>query len=136
MNKLDAPIAVLAQISKWKHLGDGLKGTRSPIEFSDAWPYMLIAAGLAGAAFLFVYWKRRRDFSRRCNDPYQLFRELCAIHELNGSHQRMLKRLAQELQLHQPAQVFLTPSAFGESGLPESLRDREQEYAVLRDRLF
>lgn len=127
---------LLAQIQNWRRLGDGLRNSRTRIDPIDLLPYAVIAASLGGGIAAFAAWRRRNDFTRRTDDPQKLFREMCVIHELDRGSQQLLRQLAKELELRQPAQVFLTPSAFQKPGLPEALHSKADDYASLRQRLF
>lgn len=128
--------AVLGQISRWKHLGDGFRGSRSRVDWAEAWPYLLVAVAITAAVAAYVAYRRHHDFSRRTNEPPRLFRELCTIHQLNRTHRTLLWRLAELHGYAQPAQVFLTPSALEECNLPPQLAKHAAAYRLLRERLF
>ncbi len=127
---------LLAQYSKWQRLGDGLRRSRGRMDFADMLPYILglavLAIGIAIAAAIV----KRNDMSQPCNDPKKLFRELCRAHGLDFSSRRLLHQLASAYQLHQPAEVFLTPSAFQADRLPPQLQAQAGRLQQLHDRLF
>lgn len=136
MNGTFQIVATLGQLSRWKHLGDGFRGSRNRVDWVEIWPYLLVAIAITAAVAAWIAYRRRHDFSRRTNDPARLFRELCVMHQLNRTHRTLLWSLAEELEYAQPAQVFLTPSAFEPSRLPPPLQKHAGTYQVLRERLF
>lgn len=136
MNGAGQFVAVLGQLSRWKHLGDGFRGSRNRVDWAEAWPYLVAALAIATTVTALIAYRRHYDFARRTNDPPRLFRELCAIHQLNRTHRTLLWRLAESLEYAQPAQVFLTPSAFQPANLPATLQKHAATFAMLRERLF
>lgn len=129
-------MATLAQLDHWQRLGEGLRGSRTRVDFADLLPYLLLTVAVGAGVAAFVGWRRRNDFSRRADDPHKLFRELCAIHQLDVSSQSLLKQLAAEMHYKQPAQVFLSPSVFEKPGLPAALEAKAPQFQALRQRLF
>ena len=119
-------LALLAQMSHWQRLGDGLRGS-GRVDFTDMLPYMIgLAVGALGI-WAVVQWKKRNDTSQPCDDPWKLFRELCQVHGLSSSDGRLLQKLVEAQKLEQPAEIFVTPQAFESDD--HQLRD-------LRARLF
>lgn len=129
-------LGLLAQMSRWQRLGDGLRSSRSRIELADLLPYAIGAAVIGLGIWGAMQWIKRNDTSLPCDDPWKLFRELCHAHGLDGSSQRLLRKLAETRQLQQPAEVFLTPSVFDTSKLPPALQSQSQQLRNLRARLF
>lgn len=136
MSSLIPPYILLAQLSRWRRLGDDFRQAGGSFEFSDCLPYL--AGGLLCAAFIaiVVAVRRRLDFNRPCNDPQKLFRELSLAHGLDRPSQILLRQLAQVFQLSQPAEVFVTPQAFATERLPAQLQAEATRIAELRQRLF
>ncbi|HYO24159.1 MAG TPA: hypothetical protein VEQ85_04345 [Lacipirellulaceae bacterium] len=132
---LQAFLPLLAQVSR-EDFGRGFRGATSQLSWLDFVPYIAVAAVIGAAWGATSYVKKRNDMSSRCNDPRKLFRELCLAHQLDRRSQRLLLELAEAFRLAQPAQVFLTPSAFDAARMPASLRGRAPEIALLRERLF
>lgn len=131
-----ALLSLLAQLSKWKRLGDGLRQTGEHRDLVDLWPIPLFGGLAAGAVYAIVVWRRRNDFTRRCNDPEKLFRELCQTHELEKDDRLLLRQLAEACGLAQPALVFLQPEAFTRGELPEALQPRAAQLNELQRRIF
>jgi hypothetical protein len=126
---------LLAQVYR-DDLGRGFRSATSQLHVTDVIPYAVGIALLIFVAWLVPYLRRRNDMSERCDDPQKLFRELCLTHELDRGSRQLLLRLAEAQRLPQPAQVFLTPTAFEPSRLPAALRGYVDEVKELRARLF
>lgn len=130
------PPILLGQISNWERLGDGLNRSRGSADLMDFLPYLvgLLLLGIAVAVITRII--QRNDMSKPCDDPEKMFRELSRAHGLNYSQQRLLNQLAEGLGLDQPAQVFLTPSAFETSQIPSELRSEQRTIQAIGRRLF
>ncbi|NOY43494.1 MAG: hypothetical protein GXP26_16870 [Planctomycetes bacterium] len=127
---------LLAQFSNWERLGDGLHGSRGRANLVEVLPYLIGLALVAAIIFAVVKYIKYNDLSKPCDDPQKLFREISKAHGLDRSSQRLLRQLADALGYVQPAEVFVTPSAFEANQLPEELRDEEARIRELRERLF
>ena len=117
-------------------IGDNFPDSGKRLGWHDLWAYGLVALVAAVAAALVVHLRNRNDMTQRCHNPWKLFRELCQIHNLDRSSQRLLARVAKARRLDQPAQIFLTPGVFEPAGLPPALRDRGDHLLRLRSQLF
>ncbi|MEM9658059.1 MAG: hypothetical protein AAF961_06835 [Planctomycetota bacterium] len=129
-------IPILAQISRWERLGDGLRKTGDRGELYDLLPAVAVLALVGLVSFAVVRWRHRNDMSRRCNDPEKLFRELCLAHNLTGPDRKLLRRLSDAHGCSQPAEVFLRSSAFALAQQSSELAELKPELASLRARLF
>ncbi len=136
MSESFTAISLLAQYSRWKRLGDGLHRSRPRMDLSDLLPFFIVLAviGIAIAVGVQIY--KRRDYSKPCDDPQKLFRQICAAHKLNFSSRRLLLQLATALQMPQPAALFVTPAAFHSSELPPQLQGEEKRISELAHQLF
>ncbi|MCH7752164.1 MAG: hypothetical protein IH898_08430 [Planctomycetes bacterium] len=134
MNATFTAISLLAQYSKWRRLGDGVR--RSRVELSELMPFfiVMVVIGIAIAVGVQIY--KRYDYSKPCDDPLKLFRQLCAAHKLNFSSRRLLLQLATALEMPQPAALFVTPAAFRRSELPPQLQGEAERIKKLAHRLF
>lgn len=136
MNVTFFATTLLAQFSRWERLGDGLHRSRGRIDYSDLLPGFIAMAVIAAIIFAIVKYIQHNDLSKPCDNPNKLFREVCQIHGLDRSSQRLLWQLAHGLGYAQPAEVFIRPSAFEVNRLPEALRSEEARILELRERLF
>jgi hypothetical protein len=127
-------LGTLAQMSRWKRLGDGLRGPGTSIQFSEILYFAFGMAAIGVIVWLVVRWRQRNDMSQRCDDPWKLFRELCQHHNLNRTDSRMLRKLVVAREMHQPAELFVTPSAFDPVDLPSEIN--QQQLRNLKARLF
>jgi len=127
---------LLAQYSRWQRLGDGLHRSRSRVDFLEMLPYLLGLALIGAAIAAIVAYIKYNDFSKPCNDPERLFRELSRAHGLDRASRRLLQKLALLTGLAQPAEVFLTPAVFEVKQLPEQLLAEQERVKQLRELLF
>ena len=122
--------ALLAEI------GDNFAPSGRRLNWSDLWAWGVGAVVAAIIAAIVMQLRKRNDMETRCNNPWKLFRELCAVHHLDGASQRLLTQLIRFRRFDQPAQVFLTPAAFEPADLPPALRDKSDQLLKLRTQLF
>src|SRR5687768_16121979 len=117
-------------------IGDNFPQSGKRLNWSDLWAWGIAAVVAAIVAAIVLQLRKRNDMEQRCDNPWKLFRELCRVHNLDGSSQRLLAQLAGARRFEQPAQVFLTPGAFEPADLPASLKDRADQLLRLRGQLF
>ena len=127
---------ILAQVSRWERLGDGLHRSRSKANLIDLLPVVIILALVGVGIAVYLKLKQRNDFKQPCNDPQKLFRELSIAHALDRSSQKLLLNLATEAGLEQPAEVFLRPALFDLEGLPQQLHAQQSHFQTLKEKLF
>ena len=128
-------VPVLAQVSR-EQFGRGFRGATSQLSWLDLIPYVVGAVLIGVGSAVYSHYNRRNDMTEWCDDPHKLFRELCLAHHLDRASRRLLLQLAGALGLAQPAQVFLTPTAFEAGRVPAVLRGRAEELRALKERLF
>ncbi len=73
---------------------------------------------------------------REGDSPWRLFADLCSAHKLSRRQRRILKRLALEQQLEQPATLFIEPSCYSKEKLGPDWVCHADEFDRLRQRLF
>ena len=129
-------LTLLAQYSRWERLGDGLHSSTGKMEPVDLIPIAAVGGGLILVAIVTVTLHKRRDFSKPCDDAHKLFRQLCLVHGLSRSNKRLLLQMATSLNLPSPATLFVMPSAFRSSALPEKLRSEHDRIQELAEKLF
>jgi hypothetical protein len=129
-------ISLLETAALLAEIGDNFPNSGKRLNWSDLWPYGLLAVMAAIVALVVIHVRDRNDMTVRCDNPWKLFRELCQVHGLDGASQRLLAQLARVRQFEQPAQVFLSPGAFEPAGLPPALRERADHLLRLRGMLF
>ena len=127
---------LLAQYSRWQRLGDRLHRNRGRMDFIEMLPYLIGLVVLCAGIAAVVAYLKYNDFSKPCNDPNRLFRELCRAHGLDRGSRKLLQQLAMQTGLVQPAEVFLTPAVFEVNQLPEQLQRERERVMELRGQLF
>ncbi len=125
---------LLAQLSRWQRMGDGLRGPGTRIELSEILTYSIVLALVGMLIWAALRLRKRNDMNQRCDDPWKLFRELCQHHGLDRFERRLLKKLVSARQLQQPAELFVTPSVFDPAGLPSDLN--EDKVRNMKARLY
>ena len=136
MNALPLGVILLGQFSKWQRLGDGFRRTGPGLELIDFLPAAIVLALVVVGIVVAVKFYKRSDFSKPCDDPGKMFRQLCAAHKLDLGSRRLLMQLATAREMAHPAVVFVTPTAFHADDLPTSLRQEEARLEELAARLF
>ncbi len=129
-------LILLGQYSRWERLGDGLHRSTGKMEIMDLLPLLAVIAVLVAIAIVAVVMYKRRDFSKPCDDAQKLFRQLCAVHGVNRGNKRLLLQMAAALNLASPATLFVMPSAFRSSALPNQLRPEHDRIKELAEKLF
>ena len=117
-------------------IGDNFPQSGKRLNWSDLWAWGIVAVVAAIATLIVLQLRKRNDMDQPCDNPWKLFRELCRVHNLDGSSQRLLAQLTVARRFEQPAQVFLTPGAFEPADLPASMKDRADQLLRLRSQLF
>ena len=128
--------ALIAQLSSWEHLGDGLYRGRGRMELIEFLPLLILLAVLASGIALMVMIRKRNNMNLDCDNPQKLFRELALAHKLDRGDDRLLRKLAKACHLPQPAEVFLQPALFATETLPKQLRAEAANLESLREQLF
>ncbi len=135
MNSSLLTLVLFAQISNWQRMGDGLHRSRGRMDLMELLPVVIVLVVVAIVIAVVVKVRKRNDMTQPCNDPGKLFRELSLAHNLDRASQKLLRRLAEALELAQPAEVFVKPAYF-QAELPQELRGEEGEFETLHERLF
>ena len=110
---------------------------------ADYWPagvsrLSAIACGLAVGVWA-IWLVARRARSRQPavpHSPQQLFQELCQAHHLSAAQQRLMEWVVSDLQLPQPAMLFLEPLLLERAMTRSDTPGVRKRLADLRSRLF
>ena len=129
-------VIVLAQQSRWRSLGRGVRGKSSDFDTGDIVFALSVLAGIAVAIWLMAHLLNHSDRRRRYNRPQALFRDLCRVHDLDRGRRRMLRQIARWQRLGQPARLFLEPERFEPDNVSPKLRASSRRLTALRDKLF
>lgn len=99
--------------------------------------FVLVSAITAGVTYWYVtHYVQERQKRDSYDDPQELFRELCRVHEIRREESQLLRRMADELELETVLLLFVEPSYY-ETALndPRFHADSSLLYR-LRSRLF
>jgi hypothetical protein len=110
---------------------------------ADYWPSGIsrvsaVAGGLAAGIWA-IWLLARRGSARRPAvppSPQQLFQELCQAHQLSAAQQRLMEWVVSDLQLPQPAMLFLEPLLLERAMTRSDTPGVRKRLADLRSRLF
>jgi hypothetical protein len=104
------------------------------------WQTVLPLLGGAAVLVLLATWvtlRRLRQRERKTlNSPAKLLAELCQAHGLKHRQRQLLASLARQLNLQQPATLFIEPALWNVDGLGPSWQRCRGELDALRQRLF
>lgn len=127
---------VVGQQNPLQTMGSNFRGSQARLGKNDLLACLaLLAVVVAGVWLLrrlLAYQESRRPF----NHPRKLFRELCRLHGLDAIEQRLLKKVAAQHHLAQPAMLFVQADLFDSAVLASALAPQSQRLLALRDRLF
>jgi hypothetical protein len=113
--------------------------TPKPGDWSFGWAGVasIAAAALAIVICLWIlssYLAAERE--RNKNSPWRLFADLCKAHKLSRRERSIVHRLAQQLQLEQPAILFVEPTWYCAEKVGPSWDQCGEDLDRLRQRLF
>jgi len=110
-----------------------------PGDWSFGWESVGVIAAVSLAMIALIYatityfrWRRRL----RSNSPWCLFNELCSAHQLTRRQRHVIKRLAHQYKLAQPAMLFVEPKWWEPEQLGPTWARHLPELRRLRLRLF
>lgn len=136
MNDWSGTLWLLAQQANWVRMGDAFSGENAELSVYD----VLGVVGFFAVVVLLVSYLyavvQRRERGVPYNRPKRLFRELCRAHHLKRSDEKLLRQLAHEWQLNQPAELFVRPDCFCIGDSPDELIDETGRIAPLGRELF
>ena len=98
--------------------------------------WLAVAAVLIAAVCGVFYLVNRMVHRRRHYNHAALFGQLCRLHELDAGSRRLLKRLAGQHNLPQPARLFVDPRWLDSAAAAGTPPNRRAELTALRHRLF
>jgi hypothetical protein len=93
-----------------------------------------VAVIVTGAWLAARWWARRSKQTVDCS--HRLLKELCSKHRLGPRQRRLIAQLASELQLDQPAMIFVDPRLWELDEASPVRQSWGNAVAALRDCLF
>lgn len=102
-------------------------------------PHMIILA-LAVLVISSLIWALSRwqsdNESRKGESPQRLFDDLCKQHDLTSNNAKLLRKISRELQLPNPASLFVDPSLLISAGQLEKFQETQQQLTKVGEELF
>lgn len=128
-----APTPLLAQ--RLQQMGEKFRSGESIFGVYHA--FLLLGAIIGCVAIVWAVnrwltWRKRKGF----HSTAALFSELARSHGLNARSRMLLKKLAKEQSLSNPAQLFLEPERFDITKLAKGVTIKSDRLEELRDRIF
>jgi hypothetical protein len=116
-------------------MGRNFREAGDNFQWIDVAVVVAIVAVIGVVLALLVYYTSQRE-KRGYRRPGNLFHELCRGHELDRRSRRLLKQLARQQKLAQPALLFVSPERWSETAIAGSNIAQRVQLMRLRDRLF
>jgi len=127
---------LFAQLDSLEGFVNALRDRRGRGDYSEILSSLLILAIIS----VFV-WLLARVFDRFCqrrsySAPYRLLWSLSRVHRLRWSQWWLLRRIAKQQNLDDPARLFLEPEWLDPARLGPEFAQQSAQVLVLRARLF
>ncbi|PQO29997.1 hypothetical protein [Blastopirellula marina] len=102
-------------------------------------PHMIVLA-LAVLVVSSLIWALTRwqedDAEKSTENPQRLFDDLCKQHDLGGTATKLLRKVSRELQLANPASLFVDPGLLASAGQLEKFQETGTELTKVGEELF
>ena len=104
-------LTLLAQRSAWDALGTRFQGEYLKLRTEDIVGLVAVVICLVGGFFLLRSLSSWQERSRAKHCPKRLMAELCEAHRLGFRERRLCRQVAKEMQLKEPAELFVRVDA-------------------------
>lgn len=127
---------VLAQTSRLRAMGSGVRGNRARMDGQEILIWLLVLAIIVAAVYVLYKYAESQGPSRSFYRRRSLLGSLAKAHGLDWRTRRLLKRLARAHRLRYAGELFLRPDCFDTIRLGAKLAPFANEIESLRERLF
>lgn len=100
-------LTLLAQRSAWDALGTRFQGDYLKLRTEDFVGLIVAVVCLVGGYFLLRFLSSWQESSQTKHCPKRLMAELCEAHRLGFRERRLCRQVAKEMQLKEPAELFV-----------------------------
>ena len=97
---------------------------------------VLVFASFVGLLILLFKFFSPPEKPRGVNSPLRLFWDLCRAHKLKLSQRWLLWRISRELEMKDPALLFIEPELIDPDLIGKAFADKKADIQSLHDRLF
>ncbi len=118
----------LAQRSTWSRMGDRFSGRNLSVQTEDIVGGLALIVGLTVIVGGLIWLSKLKESQAVRPSPRRLLRELCTAHRLSSAEKRLLRTLAANQGLSEPAGLFVQPELLANATSAEAV--------ALRERLF
>jgi hypothetical protein len=129
-------VPLVARRWDMRSLGEGFRGVNAEFNTTKVLTVAACIVAVCLAMLLFDRLAKRGQHARVYDSPSDLFRELCRIHRFSRGGRRLLRRLAADWGLTDPAILFVEPEFFNTKKLSPELQDERDRIEQIRHQLF
>ena len=116
-------------------MGDHFRAESARLNVAHFLVLALVVLSIASLIWALTRWQEH-DFNWGVDNPQKLFLDLCKQHELNSADTNLLRRVSRELQLAQPASLFVDPALLISAMRLEKYREQHSEISDLGENFF
>lgn len=106
-----ADLTLLAQRSAWEALGTRFQGDYLTLGADDLVGAVALVGALVGGFYLLRFLASWQESRQGNHCPKRLMVELCEAHRLGSRERRLCRQVATEMQLDEPAELFVRTDA-------------------------
>lgn len=135
MNSWLLRFCLFAENERFRALSQGFRGERAELSLSELLLGVACLGGIVLAIWIVGRLLQRPVRKVEQRHPGRLFGALCRAHGIGFRGRCVLRELAKEAGLAQPAMLFVSPEVF-DAHLDAAPSRRQARYAALRKQLF
>lgn len=116
-------------------MGEHFRADNASINISHM--IVLALAVLIVSSLIWALTRWQEDHSERSSEnPQRLFNDLCKQHDLESTATKLLRKVSRELQLANPASLFVDPGLLASAGHLEKFQEAGTELTKVGEELF
>ena len=116
-------------------MGDHFRPENATINIPHLIVLALVVLVISSLIWALTRWQDE-DEGRKLENPQRLFHDLCKQHEFGSNELNLLKRISRELQLTNPASLFVDPSLLISAGQLDKFRESGKQVKSIGETLF
>ncbi|MBI1247536.1 hypothetical protein GC197_06775 [bacterium] len=116
-------------------MGDHFRADSAHVNIAHLLVLALVVLSIASMIWALTRWQEH-DFNWGVDNPQKLFLDLCKQHELSTAETNLLRRVCRELQLAQPASLFVDPGLLISAMRLEKYRESQAKFTDLGENFF
>lgn len=116
-------------------MGDHFRPENAAVNVPHLIVLALVVLVISSLIWALSRWQDEEE-GRKIESPQRLFLDLCKQHEFGSSELSLLKRISRELQLANPASLFVDPSLLISAVQLEKFRESNKQVKSIGESLF